>query len=172
MVFFLIRKTQPTSRKLIVSTVVAVLAANACATSRMGETDIRQEEGTPCFTITKKEENRARTARLMALSVYDISVKPVTEVWKFALPVAMFMPISSETCIHYGQLPSGADGIKALPLVAGRVYEVFLNVKLVDTTDPTFGYMGKFCLLTESTTTTLHQLKPGTQGWRDGACKP
>lgn len=172
MIFFLIRKIQPTFRKLIVGTAVAALATSACATSRMGEADIRQEEGTPCFTITQKEEQRAGTPRLMALSVYDASVKPVTEVWWFTLPDASPIPISSKICILYSQLPAGAEGIKALPLIAGRVYEVFLNAKLADTTDPTFGYMGKFCLLTESTTTTLHQLKPGTQGWRDGACKP
>jgi hypothetical protein len=156
----------------MVGAAVVALAANACATSRMGEADIRQEEGTPCFTITQKEEQRAGIPRLMALSVYDVSVKPVTEVWKFALPVATAMPISSKICIRYNQAPAGAEGIKALSLVTGRVYEVFLNTKLADTADSTFGYMGKFCLLTEATITTLHQLKPGTQGWRDGTCKP
>lgn len=111
MIFFLIRKVQPTSRKLTVGAAVAALATSACATSRMGEADIRQEEGTPCFTITQKEEKRAGIPRLMALSVYDASAKPVTEVWKFALPVATPMPMSSEICIHYGQPPSGAEGI-------------------------------------------------------------
>lgn len=173
MSFFLIRKIGPTCLKVIVSTTVTVLATTACATSRMGVADVRQEEGVPCFTVTPQEEERAGAPRLMALTVHDASVKPVTEVWWFTLSDLSPMLITSKICIRYGQAPIGSESVKALPLVVGRAYEVFLNTKLADKTDPTFGYMAKFCMRKGlNTTPTLYQLKPGTQGWRNSECAP
>ena len=121
-------------------------ATATSATSRLGEAEVRQEDGLPCFAVTAREESRHGAVRVKAVAVADASVKPVTTVWSFIVPSQRAQRVSFAACIRYGQAPDGAVTRPAPPLQPGRIYEVFLNPVRTDSTDPTFGYGATFCL--------------------------
>lgn len=128
--------------------VLLAMATSACATSRIGEAEVQQQNGVPCFAVSSEEVRRAGAPALSALFVSDLSVKPVAEVWSFSLtPSGRTQPIRPEQCIRYAQTPANSEVGQTTKLVAGRVYEVFLNAQSTSSTDPTRGYMAKFCLI-------------------------
>lgn len=171
MTFLRIQKTRRIYLRGLVLALLVPLTTSACATSRVGEVEIRQEGGMPCFTITPNEEHRAGgVPHLAALGVYDASVKPVIEVWAFNLSAEKSQPISSSTCVRYGQAPSESESTKAVPLQTGRVYEIFLKTKRVEPTDPTFGHEAKFCLVAKPDGgVRVHQVIYN-KGWRYEMC--
>jgi len=94
--------------------------------------------------------------------VSDASSDRVIDVWSFVLPSARAQRVSSDACIGYGRAPGGAAATQALPLQAGRVYEVFLNAVAADGSDPTFGYTATFCLMVQADgTSKVKQLHGG-----------
>ncbi len=79
--------------------------------------------------------------------------------------------MSPASCIAYGQTPSGAIGESAAKLQAGKFYTVHLNARSSDSSDPTRGYLAKFCLLVDAAGgRQLLPVKPGTRAWRDEVC--
>lgn len=155
---------------MTVTLALAILTVAAGATSRMGDADVREKNGAPCFTVTAQEEKRTGALHLMALNVYDMSTKPVVTVWSFGMSTDDGQPISSKTCVRYGHAPSGASGSPAAPLQAGKLYQVFLNAKSTRRNEPTFGYSARFCLLVQPDgKATVHRVVY-QDGWRDEAC--
>jgi len=144
---------------------------NVSAWSRIANAHIHSVNGIPCFSITKKEEARNGLPFLGALMVSDMSVQPVKEVWGFSLPPEMALPIRASTCIRYGNLHTGATGIRAEKLMPGHFYSVFLNGSPKDPSDPTYGYQGKFCV--RATADGGQQVIPinsDMQAWIDEVC--
>ena len=171
MIFLRIQKINRICLKALAAAVAVVAFTNVYATSRIGEAEVRLENGLPCFTITNKEENRAGAPQLRGLKVYDASVKPSIEVWFFTLPIDARQTISSNTCISYGKAPLGAESTKAIQLAIGKVYEVAIKGKLNDSSDPTFWYEAKFCLIRQSNDEVqIHQIIYD-KGWRYEKCK-
>jgi len=127
------------------------LGLHACATSRIADAEISSIDGVPCFTISQKEESRNGQPLLGALSISDLSEKPVVRVWSFYMTGGKKVPLSSKSCLRYGDLPQGANGMPAPELQTGWVYSVFLNGRPDDPSDPTYGYRGKFCIAVTST---------------------
>jgi len=117
----------------------------------MGDAEVRDDNGIPCFTITKDEEKRSGIPALGAIAVDDTTTKPSNHIWSFSFkPFGKTRPIASSGCIRYGETPDGAETEKvAEHLQVGRIYEVFLNASSPDPHDPTFGYNAKFCLLSQ-----------------------
>lgn len=171
MIFLRIQRARQIYLRTMVLIVLVSSATGACATSRMGEAEVRQVDGVPCFTIPIKEEQRAGGApRLSALSVYDASVVPTTEIWSFTSKSAKMPTLSSGACILYGQAPSGSEGTKSIPLQIGNKYGVILSTERVDPSDPTFGYDAKFCLVANpSGSVRVHQVIYN-QRWRYEVC--
>lgn len=139
--------------------------------SRMAEAEISSFKGIPCFTISKKEERRNGTPMLGALMVYDISIKPPVEVWSFILPGATTLPMHAKTCYLYGQVPAGAESTAVTMLKTDRMYSVFLNGRPDDPSDSTYGYKGKFCLITTANSgQQVIPIKRDMQAWIDEIC--
>ena len=158
-------------RHRILCLLATLTSMDAAAWSRMAEAEISSFKGMPCFTISKKEERRNGTPMLGALMVYDISIKPPVEVWSFILPGATPLPMHAKTCYLYGQVPTGAESTAATMLKTGRMYDVFLNGRPADPSDPTRGYVGKFCLITGiSGERKILRIDSDSQAWIDEIC--
>jgi hypothetical protein len=169
-----IPRINPTFLRNLIGVFLGSVVAGACANSRMGDAEVRQEFSAPCFTITLKEEQRTSEAiRLQALIVTDMSTKPSVRVWSFRLQSNHLKHISSNDCIIYDKAPlDSSDIVKAIPLKSGKVYEVFLNARSADESDSTFGYKAKFCLLNQNDgKVKVHQLHY-KDGWHEEVCKP
>lgn len=160
-------------KPILVIALIVASTDSTLATSRMGEVDVRDEGGVPCFGISKKEELRAGVPMLSSLKVYDVTAKPGSVVWSFELrPSGKSQPIPSNTCIRYGQAPRGFDiGNAEIPLGIGKVYAVEFGATPQDATDPTFGYDAKFCLISRPDGgVRVHQII-FDHGWQYDACK-
>ena len=147
------------------------LGLHARATSRIADAEISSVNGTPCFTISQKEEKRNGQPLLGALSISDLSEKPAVGVWSFYMTGGKKVPLSSKSCLRYADLPQGANGMPAPELQTGRVYSIFLNGRPNDPSDPTYGYMGKFCIVATSTgERQIIAIGSDTPAWRQDSC--
>lgn len=170
-------RTRPTSRTCLESALALAFCASlstACATSRMGDAEVRLQDGQPCFTISAKEAARGPTIRLQAVIVSDTSVSPVGRVWSVMLDQQRLPTMSPERCAAYGQTPEGATAKPtAVPeLQPGKVYQVHLNTRSSDASDPTRGYVGKFCFMPDGANgQRLVALKPGSREWMEEVCR-
>ncbi|RYE75026.1 MAG: hypothetical protein EOO80_16010 [Oxalobacteraceae bacterium] len=153
---------------------LCVALTPACATSRMGDADLRLQAGQPCFTLTPKESERAPSVRLQAVMVTDASSTPVSKVWSVLLDSSTLPTLSPATCVSYGFAPEGAKSVpvKAPELQSGRVYQVHLNTRSSDSSDPTRGYSARFCLLPDASGgRRLVPVVYDTPAWRTGSCE-
>ena len=147
------------------------LGLHARATSRIADAEISSVNGTPCFTISQKEEKRNGQPLLGALSISDLSEKPAVGVWSFYMTGGKKVPLSSKSCLRYADLPQGANGMPAPELQTGRVYSIFLNGRPNDPSDPTYGYMGKFCIVTTATgERKIIAIGSDTPAWKQDSC--
>ena len=147
------------------------LGLHARATSRIADAEISSVNDTPCFTISQKEEKRNGQPLLGALSISDLSEKPAVGVWSFYMTGGKKVPLSSKSCFRYADLPQGANGMPAPELQTGRVYSIFLNGRPNDPSDPTYGYMGKFCIVATSTgERQIIAIGSDTPAWRQDSC--
>ncbi|OWQ85721.1 hypothetical protein CDN99_21840 [Roseateles aquatilis] len=143
----------------------------------MGDADVRLQDGQPCFTITPKEAARGPAIRLQSVSINDASTTPVGNVWWVMLDQKRLATMSPASCVPYGQTPEGATAKPAVApdLQLGRVYEVHLNTRPSDSSDPTRGYLGKFCLMADGADGTngrkLVQVKADSREWTEGVCR-
>ena len=143
--------------------------------SRMGEAEVRQEAGLPCFTVTAREVQRAGGAlELHGVFVSDLSVSPVARVWAFTLtPPGRTQPISPDTCVPYGQTPAGSEAMGPQILLPDRVYSVFLSAAPASGRDSTMGYKAKFCLVVQPDGSfKVLQLRGEKYGAREVLCIP
>lgn len=148
-----------------------LISHDALARSRMAKAEIHSVKGLPCFTISEKEERRNGQPYLGALIVSDLTDKPVSEVWGFLMTGGKKVLLTSKSCLLYGNLPPGAYGLPAPALKTGHVYEVFLNGRPKDGSDPTYGYAGKFCVA--DSMNGMQKIIPVTremQAWIDETC--
>ncbi len=88
---------------------LALSNMNSYARSRMADAEVTSVNGVPCFSISKQEERRNGQPFLGALSVSDVTVKPTTEIWGFLMSDGKKIPLSSTSCIPYGNIPAHAD---------------------------------------------------------------
>lgn len=142
------------------------------AYSRMGDAEVRMQDGQPCFTITQNEAARAGAVRLQAVSLADPYRKPVRDFWKLVFDAASPPTIPPAGCVVYGQAVDGAKGAPAPALQDGKVYEVYINGRTSDASDPTRGYQGRFCLQQDGVgARRVLAVSYGTRAWRDGVCE-
>jgi len=147
---------------------------SACAMSRIGEAEVRLQDGQPCFTISDKEAKRGPSFLLQAVILSDSSTKPVNTVWSMAPDLGSSLGMSPANCVVYGQILDGATAspASAPALQAGRVYRVYLNTRSSDSSDPTRGQDASFCLVADQTgDRRLVQVKYGMRAWDTGYCE-
>lgn len=150
------------------------ISLDAPARSRIADAEVMSVDGLPCFTISRAEESRNGQPLLGALSISDLSGKPARDIWSFFMTGGRKIPLSSKSCLRYGELPEGATtaaGMPAPELHTGRVYSIFLNGRPNDPSDPTYGYRGKFCIATKADGgQQVIMITSDMPAWRDEVC--
>lgn len=163
-------RTRRTSLEGAVALALCAALNSACAMSRMGDAEVLEKDGQPCFVVPAKELSRGPNVRVQAVSVGDQSAKPVVTVWKAPIdPPAT--PSSLANCVAYGQLPSRPGDPPAAELQTGKVYEVYLNGRSSDSSDPTRGYTAKFCFVANGAGRKLVQVTYPSRAWDEGVCR-
>ncbi len=127
--------------------VLAIVAGAAeCAAARTGELLVKEGKGgTPCFTISETEEQRGGTPDFQEIVVSEPGARAV--LWRMAMPAHRTFPVTVSMCIPYaGRLPV-LPQTPAVPLEAGRVYEVAISARLPRTAAAPRDYRARFCLV-------------------------
>lgn len=165
------RPTRPTCLEAALVLGLWAWGGAAWGVSRVGDADARLQDGQPCFTITASEAARGPAVRVQAVSVADPFIKPVTDLWWVMFDAAQPPPISPDRCVVYGQAGEGTKGIPAPALQTRKVYEVFINGRPSDASDPTRGYRGRFCLTVDASgARQVMAVAYGTRAWSAGVC--
>lgn len=172
MVFQLLSRLRPSQRAFSAFVMAAAVWAApglAGAMSRMGEAEVLDKDGQPCFYLPEKEMARGPSVRVHAIAVSDESARPVKDMWGASVDPAS-TPVSAAACIVYGR--AGAERKPAQALKAGPVYEVYLNGRSADPGDSTQGYTAKFCFIADGANgRKLVMVKPDMPAWRSGTCQ-
>jgi hypothetical protein len=127
---------------------LAVASAPAGAAVRIGEAQVRDgSNGTPCFTISEREERRAGAPNFKAVTVYDPSRTPKATMWTMAMPPTRTFPVSFSMCIPYAGRLRALPQTAAVALETGKVYQVVINAHVAGAADAPHGYASRFCLL-------------------------
>jgi hypothetical protein len=124
------------------------LLGSACASSRMGQAEVRLHDGQPCFAVAAAEWARTPELALQALLLSDLAAQPPAVRWALLVPAGQADPaLQPVACITWGQAPVGlAVTTAAQAPVAGHVYEVFINARPPQGRAATRGYSARFCL--------------------------
>jgi len=171
MIFSRIARARTICRGTILIMILYSTFPDASAYSRMANALVRSIDGLPCFTVSKKEETRHGPPLLVALVIADHSIEPVRKVWSFTMPYDEALPLQASSCILYGELPDRASGIAAKKLVPGHLYRVFLNGRSNDPSDPTLGYVAKFCIvMTDKDTYSVLAINDDSAAWKTEIC--
>ncbi|MHC1652738.1 hypothetical protein ACODUL_05515 [Stenotrophomonas maltophilia] len=145
----------------------------AHALSRMGEVEISNHEGKPCFGLPASERRRLDTSvEVYGIEVYESDSRPLRDLWAFEHAYPASTPLPTGACIAYGQTPAAATVRQSpTPLQPGRLYSVSLHASRKG---PTHGYTTRFCLKAEAdgTLKALQVRYHRTQGWTAAACLP
>lgn len=124
----------------------AFMTTEVHAVSRMGEIDIREQNGTPCFSITREEESSNGPPLIHSVTVYEIvQGESPNEVWRLSLPQSRRIRVTTQVCLSYGETPNESN--PAPPLKIWQIYAVSMGGRTERRTDSTQGYHGDFCLV-------------------------
>jgi hypothetical protein len=117
---------------------------------RVGEAEVRETHGgLPCFTISQREEQRTGAPDFQAVTVYDPSSKPRAKMWSMAMPPDRTFPVMFSMCIPYAGRVQALPQTKAATLQAGKVYEVYIEVRPGGAPNQPRGDGARFCLATQ-----------------------
>lgn len=125
----------------------AALAGSACAASRVGEAEVRLEQGQPCFGVSADEARHAGVLNVHAIELWDVSVAPARRVWQSsAEDESRTRTLQGTQCIRLDERPQGYQTSAAVALDPVRVYEVSMNLVPVRGRQTRHGYSARFCL--------------------------
>ncbi len=155
-----------------------ILCVLIVACSRMGDVEVREVEGLPCFAPAAKELKRPGANNVVGIWVSDLSRETAEEVWAFGLYDSS-APIKLETgeCITYGTNFAEAERLEPEALAKNTVYEVFVNSRLTDSSYSTCGFAAKFCLRTKLNDSgsdngyAVIQIMPDSDAWYSEKCE-
>jgi len=104
-----------------------LLLPEAQAARRVGEAEVRAgANGVPCFTISEREERRSGPPEFQAVTVSDAGGKTM---WKMTMPRERTFPVMFSMCIPYGGRVQALPQTPAVPLQAGKVYQVLIEAR-------------------------------------------
>ncbi|MFX1681265.1 hypothetical protein PV762_18730 [Mitsuaria sp. CC2] len=148
------------------------LSAPSWATSAMGTAEVKLlDDGRPCFAVPAKDAKRDPAARLQAVSVADDAEQSNRKMWAMHFRTVGGLPVSSFSCLAYGQVPEGGTSEPVSELRDGKAYYVSLNVKPSDRSDPTRGYYAKFCIVGAGAERRIKPIPESSPNWQTGRCE-
>lgn len=130
---------------------LALASRDTLARSRMGSATVTTEANLPCFKIDNKEEKSRGPTSLKMLSISEITPDGAKNMWTLMFPNTSFgsptYRLPENSCVRYGQVPTGAEASNARPLKMGKIYSVSFLGRPISPSDPTSRYSAKFCVL-------------------------
>ncbi|MCC2962881.1 hypothetical protein LK540_20825 [Massilia sp. IC2-278] len=121
-----------------------LLALPAHAARRVGEVEVRAgANGVPCFTISRREEQRGGAPDFQAVTVSDSSGKPM---WKMAMPRERTFPVTHSMCIPYAGRVQALPQTPAAALEPGKAYQVLIDARKAKNAGSPLRYLAWFCL--------------------------
>ena len=104
--------------------------ATAAPAARTGEASVREtRDGLPCFTIAEREEQSGDAPDFESIIVYDASKRPRARMWTMSMPPTRTFALLFSMCIPYAGRVQSLPQTKAATLVAGKLYEVAIDVR-------------------------------------------
>lgn len=117
----------------------------------MGSAMVITEVNLPCFKIENEEERLRGTTSLKMLSISEITPSGAKNMWTLMFPNTSFgsptYRLPENSCVRYGQVPTGAEASDARPLEIGKIYSVSFLGRPLSPSDPTSRYSATFCVL-------------------------
>ena len=131
-------------KMLSILLLTVLLAPAAQAARRVGEAEVRAgANGVPCFTISRREEQRGGAPDFQAVTVSDSSGKPM---WKMAMPRERTFAVTYSMCIPYAGRVQALPQTPATVLEAGKVYQVLIEARKAKNAGSPLRYLAWFCL--------------------------
>jgi hypothetical protein len=141
----------------------------------MGNIRLTQVGEQPCFAVADTATNRRNPPLLHALVVSEKGQNPPKEVWGISMPNASKLLMPPDTCIHYGQLPIGAQVVTPpMRLQLGQIYGGFVNASPENPSNRISFYTVEFCLIKDASgATKVHEIQwdKTQERWRYDVCK-
>jgi len=110
----------------------------------IGEVEVRAgANGVPCFTISKREEQRGGAPDFQAVTVSDSSGKPM---WKMAMPRERTFSVTHSMCIPYAGRVQALPQTPAAALEPGKAYQVLIDARKANNAGSPLRYLAWFCL--------------------------
>lgn len=129
---------------LLLTVLLALEAQAAQAARRIGEAEVRAgANGVPCFTISKREEQRGGAPDFQAVTVSDSSGKPM---WKMAMPRERTFSVTHSMCIPYAGRVQALPQTPAAALEPGKAYQVLIDARKANNAGSPLRYLAWFCL--------------------------
>ena len=159
---------------------LGVQTTSCSATSRVGQAQVTEAGGQPCFAIPDEPETRAGPVRLFTLLVSERESESwrtlPAELWSFTFdPPGRSIEAKAQSCIRYGDLPASAKHRQPpKPLQPYRVYGVDINARPARD-GATQGYKAEFCIKPAPDGRIAVQPVPwdaSGQRWRYEVCAP
>lgn len=141
----------------------------AAPAPRTGEAEVRETgSGLPCFTISEREERKSGAPNFEAIAVYDTSVRPRAQMWAMKMPAQRTFPLLFSMCVPYGGRVPSLPQTVATMLEAGKMYEVFIDVRGDDTPNQVRSYGARFCLARQRDgSIAVHHVGASANDWRN-----
>jgi hypothetical protein len=152
--------------------VLFAASAHGAEAPRVGEAEVRATaNGTPCFTIPEREEQRGGTPNFHSVTVSEGGAGGVA--WAMAMPPDRTFPVTYSMCIPYAGRVQALPQTPAAKLEPGRSYRVRIEARRGKGAAGPGAYEARFCLARQRDGSTVVQQMAGAAGRkRDGCAGP
>ena len=156
--------------KMLESRFLAIAFVSVCplmvsvavqAEPRIGEIEVRDGSGAPCFTIPQSEERRSGAPNFQAILVAEAGGAHAS-MWKMTMPKGRTFSLSFTMCVPYGGRPQVLPRSTSSPLQPGKHYDVSISAEPTKAGGPRT-YRARFCLGGKPGALTVSSTKPGAR---------
>jgi hypothetical protein len=160
--------------KAFIFTISLAITFVAYGYSGVGAADVRDDNGIPCFSITKEEEKKMGSLivfNMLSVYVENNGEELVWRLWRSEKNHQI--PFDSETCFSYGKKLPDTSSTESATLEVGRIYAFSLSLYAKNNLRPHInGSMGRFCLIpTEGGKVKIHPIQLNHQEKDIKACQ-
>jgi hypothetical protein len=148
--------------------VLFAASAHGAGAARVGEAEVRASaNGTPCFTVAEREEQRGGTPDFQSVTVQDAGGRVV---WTMAMPSHRTFPVTYSMCIPYAGRVQALPQTPAARLEPGRAYRVRIEARRGKGTPTPDAYEARFCLARQRDGSMVVQPMAGVAGRKRDSC--
>lgn len=146
---------------VFVSLCTLMTSVTVKAEPRIGDIEVRDGAGAPCFTIPESEERRGGAPNFQAILVTEAGGAHAS-MWKMTMPKGRTFSLSFTMCVPYGGRLQVLPRSTSLPLQPGKHYDVSISAEPTKAGGPRT-YRARFCLGGKAGALTVSSTKPGAR---------